>query len=349
VKAVDKQVSAINPKVVSNVLAATLVLVSIIFNPNNLIFFFIGVTLSVIAGYHTIPILRQMKFGQTVRTDGPQSHQKKNGTPTMGGLFFMPIAVFVPLVLTGFNSDVVACSAITMAYFLVGFWDDYTIVVQKHNAGISPKTKLVCQFVFGSLFMGWYGLTHTSPIIDLYGLSVTLPIVVYCLLGVILLAGMSNATNLTDGIDGLCGGVTSIVAVFLSCVALVNHQPLATMLLVLSGCCTGFLVFNTNPAKVFMGDTGSLAIGGMLASSCLVTGQILPLIVVGLVFIIETLSVMIQSSYFKYTRIYHGKGVRIFKLTPYHHHLECHNWDEVSIVILAYAFTGMMGLITILL
>lgn len=346
-KIADNEVTLISPCIVSNLLAFVVVLISVIFNANNLLYFLIGAVLTIVFGYHMIPILREMKFGQTVRIDGPQSHFKKNGTPTMGGVFFMPIAIFVPMILTQFNSEVVACCLLTLGYFLVGFWDDYTIVVQKNNKGISPKAKLVCQFGFAALFMTWFGLTHASPLINVVGYQFTLPILCYAVFGIVLLAGMSNATNLTDGVDALCGGVTSVVAVFLSCIALSANQPLAIMLIVLSGCCTGFLVFNTNPAKVFMGDTGALAIGGMLAASCLVTGQILPLLITCLVYIVETLSVMIQTSYFKYTRIYKGGGKKIFLMTPFHHHLEECGWDEVSIVVFAYSISGLLGIITI--
>jgi phospho-N-acetylmuramoyl-pentapeptide-transferase len=313
-------------------------------------FLLLSFCLTTIIGGETIPMLQKLKVGQIVRLDGPQEHLAKNGTPTMGGIFIIPIFVLLSIFLTSFNPNVCAVAAITFLYFLIGFADDYKIVKEKSNKGISGKTKLLFQIIFASLFMGWLWVNDSIPDIFIFGHLVTWvtinPVIYFCF-GVFLLTGMSNATNITDGIDGLCAGTTSIVTTFLAIILMSTYSELSVSMLILCGSCLGFLVYNSNPAKVFMGDTGSLAIGGAITATCLVSGEILPLLALSTVYIIETLSVMIQVGYFKITKKIYGEGRRIFKMAPYHHHLQKSGLNEVSINILAYFVTFVSGYIAL--
>lgn len=299
-------------------------------------------------GYLVIPLLLQLKTGQVIREDGPQAHLKKAGTPTMGGVFFVPVAVTVALVLSGLDSQVIAVSALTLGYAFIGWLDDWQILRLKSNKGISPKMKLALQVSFALLFCGWLAWDQSSTMTTLaLPLSVSLPLgLLFWPLAVFVLVAESNATNLTDGVDGLAGGTAAIALLGLGAIMVAPSSPeLMTFCACMSGSCLGFLAHNRNPARVFMGDTGSLALGGALAGVALLTNSLWALFIVSGIFFVETLSVIAQVSYYKATKGPDGVGKRLFKMAPLHHHLELSGWLETQVVGAFYAITGLLVLL----
>jgi phospho-N-acetylmuramoyl-pentapeptide-transferase len=298
-------------------------------------------------GYWAVPLLRALKAGQVIREDGPKSHLKKAGTPTMGGAFFVPVAVFFALCLTGFHSDVIAVSALTLAYGLIGFLDDWQIIRLKSNKGISPRTKMGMQIGFAVAFCVWMMISHpglTDLSLPIIG---TLPLgVLFWVLAGFVLVSESNATNLTDGVDGLAGGTAAIVALGLGALIAANHPELAVFCAAISGACLGFLVHNRNPARVFMGDTGSLALGGALAAVGLVSNSLFALLILSGLFLLETVSVILQVSYYKATKDSNGVGKRLFKMSPFHNHLELSGWTETQIVGWFYMVTAFLAILS---
>ncbi|MEL7522326.1 MAG: phospho-N-acetylmuramoyl-pentapeptide-transferase, partial [Cyanobacteria bacterium J06553_1] len=263
----------------------------------------VGTALSAIAGYVALPILRQLKAGQFIREDGPQAHLKKAGTPTMGGIFFVPAAVVVALILTGFSTATVAVSLLTLSYAAIGWLDDWQVMRRRSNKGISPKMKLVLQIGFAAAFCVWATTSQSTEITTValpFGLALPLGVLFWPLAGFVLVAE-SNATNLTDGVDGLMGGAGAIALLGLGILIAPTHPDLMVFCAALSGACLGFLVHNRNPAKIFMGDTGSLALGGALAAVGILSGNLFGLLVVTLLFFAETLSVILQVGYYKAT------------------------------------------------
>ncbi|MGL4819461.1 MAG: phospho-N-acetylmuramoyl-pentapeptide-transferase [Bacilli bacterium] len=279
-----------------------------------------------------IPYLRKLKFGQSIRDEGPKSHQKKSGTPTMGGIIIL-ISVLITSALSLFKlqeqwSVLALLVFLTVGYGLIGFVDDYIKVVKKRNLGLTSKQKFLSQLLVGIAFFfilralevpTWVKVPFVDEPID-FGYF-------YAVLVVVMLVGTSNATNLTDGLDGLLSG-TAAIAFGTYAVIAYDQNQMAVMLFCLSvvGALLGFLVFNANPAKIFMGDTGSLALGAMLAGVSMLTKQELLLVLIGGIFVIETLSVMIQVASFKTT------GKRVFRMSPLHHHYELVGWSEWRIV-----------------
>lgn len=278
----------------------------------------------------TIPFLLKLKVGQTVRDDGPQAHIKKTGTPTMGGIMFI-IAASVPcLFLLDDYPAVAPVLALTIGMGLVGFLDDYIKVVLKRSMGLRAWQKLLLQFIITSAFC-WYIVVvlHSD-------LAFKIPFMPerYLDFGIfnipllfIVIIGTDNATNLTDGLDGLATTVTIVVAGFFTLAAVALGNSVTPFTAAFVGALLGFLMFNVYPAKVFMGDTGSLALGGFIAATSYVLQMQLFLVIVGIIYVIEALSVMIQVSYFKIT---HGK--RVFKMAPIHHHFELCGWSEAKVV-----------------
>ncbi|MEB3340253.1 phospho-N-acetylmuramoyl-pentapeptide-transferase [Okeania sp.] len=300
--------------------------------------------LTVSLGYWTIPILRNLKAGQIIREDGPQAHLKKAGTPTMGGIFFVPVGVAIALVLSRFSPDVVAVSLLTLAYGFIGWLDDWQILRRKSNKGISPRMKLVLQITFASLFCGWLAWSQPSTITNIalpFGLQLPLGLLFWPLAGFVLVAE-SNATNLTDGVDGLMGGLGAIAFFGLGAYLAPTSPELMIFCACMSGSCLGFVVHNRNPAKVFMGDTGSLALGGGLGAVGLLTNSLWVLFLISGVFLIETLSVIAQVSYYKATKGTDGVGKRLFKMAPFHHHLELSGWLETQVVGTFYLVTSIL-------
>ena len=306
--------------------------------------------LTISCGYWVVPILKRLKAGQIIREDGPQAHQKKSGTPTMGGIFFVPVGVAIALLLSKFHPDVMAVSALTLAYGFIGWLDDWQILRRKSNKGMSPKMKLALQIGFAILFCGWLGWSQPESITNIilpFGLQLSLGLLFWPLAGFVLVA-QSNATNLTDGVDGLMGGLGAIVFLGLAAYVAPNSSELMIFCACMSGSCLGFVAHNRNPAKVFMGDTGSLALGGALAAVALLTNTLWVLLILSVIFLIETLSVIAQVGYYKLTKGKDGVGKRLFKMAPFHHHLELSGWSETQVVGTFYFINAIMASICLL-
>ena len=300
--------------------------------------------LSALAGYVALPILRQLKAAQFIREDGPRAHLKKAGTPTMGGIFFIPAAVLVALLWTGFSPAVMAVSLLSLSYAGIGWLDDWQVMRRRSNKGISPKTKLVLQVSFAVAFCAWVAVSQPADITAVaipFGLTLPLGLLFWPLAGFVLVAE-SNATNLTDGVDGLLGGAAAIALIGLGALLAPAHADLLVFCAALSGGCLGFLVHNRNPAKIFMGDTGSLALGGALAAVGILSGSLFGLLIVTLLFFAETLSVILQVGYYKATKDAEGKGKRLFKMAPLHHHFELSGWSELQVVGVFYVISALL-------
>ena len=300
---------------------------------------------SAVIGYWVIPMLQVLKTGQIIREDGPQAHLKKAGTPTMGGIFFVPVAVIAACIWSKFASEVLAVSALTLSYGLIGWIDDWQILRRKSNKGISPRVKLAMQIGFAAVFCAWMIFSQPSNITNIalpLGFYLPLGIFFWPLAGFVLVAE-SNATNLTDGIDGLAAGTVAIALLALGALIAPTSLGLMVFCACLSGSCLGFLAHNRNPARVFMGDTGSLALGGALAAVGLLTNSLVALFILSGVFFVETLSVMAQVSYYKATKGPDGKGKRLFKMAPLHHHLELSGWSELQVVAVFYTIGAILA------
>lgn len=280
-----------------------------------------------------IKYLHYLKFGQEIRQEGPQSHIHKKGTPTMGGISFI-LAIVVSLIIAMFlNSENIKYYLLfiytTVSFAIIGYIDDMLIVVKKKNDGLSPRKKLLLQIVFSLIFYILVSLVYDNvnfieiPIIN-YQLNISY---LYLLFVIFWQTGFSNAVNLTDGLDGLATSVTIITTSTFALLAYKeNNFPVLVFCLAIVGALLGFLLFNKKPAKIFMGDTGSLALGGILAAISIILHKEIVFLFIGLVYILETLSVIIQVAYFKKT------GKRIFKMSPLHHHFELTGYGEAKTV-----------------
>lgn len=296
------------------------------------------------AGFLVLPILSALKAGQFIRQEGPQAHLKKAGTPTMGGIFFIPAGVVVALLVAGFSPAVLATSLLTLAYGFIGWLDDWQVIRRQSNKGISPRSKLALQIVFAVAFCAWTLATQPPELTTValpLGLGLPLGLLFWPLAGFVLVAE-SNATNLTDGLDGLMGGTGAIALLGLGILVAPTHPGLMVFCAAMSGACLGFLVHNRNPAKVFMGDTGSLALGGALAAVGILSGNLFGLLIVTLLFFAETLSVIIQVSYYKATKGPDGVGKRFFRMAPLHHHFELSGWSELQVVGVFCGITALL-------
>lgn len=304
---------------------------------------------TVALGSWVVPLLQRLKTGQVIREDGPQAHLKKAGTPTMGGVFFIPVATIVALFWSGFAPDVVAVCTLTLAYALIGWIDDWQILRQRSNKGISPKMKLALQIGIGALFCLWLGLTQPSAITNVaLPFGVVLPLgAFFWAVAAFVLVAESNATNLTDGVDGLMGGTGAIAFLGLGALVASTHPELMIFCACISGSCLGFVAYNRNPARVFMGDTGSLALGGALAAVGLTTHNLWGLFIIGGLFFVESISVIAQVLYYKATKGPDGIGKRLFKMAPIHHHLELSGWSELHIVASFYGMSFLLVLMTL--
>jgi phospho-N-acetylmuramoyl-pentapeptide-transferase len=303
-------------------------------------------------GYWAVPLLQALKIGQIVREDGPQTHLQKAGTPTMGGLFFVPVAVIVALVWSGLvmkGQDfipVVAVSAVTLAYAGIGLLDDWQIVRQCSNKGISPRLKLALQIGVGTLFCIWLAWSQPASITAInLPLNLVLPLgLVFWPFAVFVQVAESNATNLTDGVDGLAAGTCAIALLGLAAIIPPTSPGLMVFCACLSGSCLGFVVHNRNPATVFMGDTGSLALGGALAAVGLLSQNLWGLFILGGIFFVESVSVIAQVAYYKATKDANGIGKRLFRMSPFHNHLELGGWSETQIVGVFYLTNAVLAL-----
>ncbi|ALS76808.1 phospho-N-acetylmuramoyl-pentapeptide-transferase [Planococcus rifietoensis] len=296
-----------------------------------------------------IPLLKRMKFGQSIREEGPQSHLKKTGTPTMGGLVFLISIIVTVLLVAAFNGElttpVVILLIVLFGYGLIGFLDDFIKVVLKRNLGLTSLQKLLAQIVIAvlSFFLLRANGFDTALGIPFTEVSIELGWV-YVLFIVFWLVGFSNAVNLTDGLDGLVAGTASIAFAAFGILAIVQQETgIALFTFAVAGGLIGFLVFNKYPAKVFMGDTGSLALGGALAMVSILLKQELLLLLIGLVFVIETASVILQVGSFKLRK------KRIFKMSPIHHHFELSGWSEWKVVTVFWGVGFISAAIAVLL
>lgn len=314
-----------------------------------------------VSGKWLIPFLRKLHFGQTILEDGPKWHKKKQGTPTMGGLMFIvgiaiAILVFVPLYFANSSATNMFTESLTtktriygglamaFGFGAIGFFDDYIKVVKKRNLGLTARQKLVLQFLTAgaylcSVYLSGAGTTTIIPFVGGVDFGV-----LYWVLAAILIVGVANAVNFTDGIDGLNASVTFFAAIsFLLICGVLSLNGIGIVAGALAGGCLGFLLWNFNPAKVFMGDTGSLFLGGMVCALAFGVNMPILLLPIGIVYFSEMLSVVLQVSYFKMT---HGK--RLFKMSPIHHHFEMCGWSEIKICLVFSFVTALGGGIALL-
>ncbi|MBD9248755.1 MAG: phospho-N-acetylmuramoyl-pentapeptide-transferase [Clostridiales bacterium] len=323
----------------------------------------VAFVISAVIGKFLVPALRRWKAGQSIKEDGPTWHMSKQGTPTMGGLMFILATIIVVLVVNGpaiLSGDWTSVIVLVFAlvFGAIGFLDDYAKIKKKENTGLTAGQKFLLQLAAAILFIVLLrkcGILSPNLYVPFFGVELHLPWVVYLIFAVLVITGTVNAVNITDGLDGLSSSVTLPVCAFFAAAfgwAWVKWQQsgtagMAVFAAALFGGLVGFLLYNHYPAKVFMGDTGSLFLGGAVCGMAFALDLPLILILVGIIYIIETLSDIIQVTYFKAT---HGK--RIFRMAPLHHHLEMGGWNEkkvvfvfasISLVFCILAFFGVMG------
>ncbi|MCI6676585.1 MAG: phospho-N-acetylmuramoyl-pentapeptide-transferase [Clostridiales bacterium] len=290
-----------------------------------------------------IPLLHRLKFGQQVRQEGPKGHLKKQGTPTMGGIMFLGAIIVTSLFYIGRYPELVPVLFVTVGFGIVGFLDDFIKIVMKRSEGLNPVQKLILQLIIAGIFT-FYCMKNpaigTEVIIPFtHGKTIDLGwfFIPFC---IFVMLGADNGVNFTDGLDGLCSSVTVMVATFFAVVALGNKSGIVPICAAVVGSLMGFLLFNVYPAKVFMGDTGSLALGGFVSAAALVLRMPIFLLIVGLIYVVEVLSVIIQVSYFKATG-----GKRFFKMAPIHHHFELCGWSETQVVAAFSIVTALLCLV----
>lgn len=297
-----------------------------------------------------IPFLHKLKFGQQVRQEGPQAHLKKAGTPTMGGLIILGSTIITTLFYIKDYPKLIPVLFVTVGFGIIGFLDDYIKIVMKRSEGLNPKQKLLGQIVITGIFA--YYLVNSPEV----GTQVLIPFTggfedglmldlgfLYIPFVFIVMLGTDNGVNFTDGLDGLCTSVTILVATFLTVISLGEDSGISPITGAVVGSLLGFLLFNVYPAKVFMGDTGSLALGGFVAASACVMKLPLFIPIIGMIYLVEVLSVIIQVTYFKKTG-----GKRIFKMAPIHHHFELCGWSETRVVAVFSIVTAILCLIAYL-
>lgn len=290
-----------------------------------------------------IPFLRKLKIGQTERTEGVQSHLKKAGTPTMGGLIILISILVTCLFFVKDYPRVIPVLFLTLGFGIIGFLDDYLKVVLRRSDGLLPKQKMACQIVITTIFVVY--VWRMEP--DLFKMIIPfsggkeLDIKYAAIpLAYIAVIGTVNGVNFTDGLDGLATGVTTMVAVFYTVISMVSEGGITPITSAVTGALLGFLLFNVHPAQVFMGDTGSLALGGFVVGSAYMMKMPLFIPIIGLIYFVEVISVMIQVTYFKKTG-----GKRFFKMAPIHHHFELCGWSETRVVAVFTVVTAILCLI----
>lgn len=306
----------------------------------------IGFLIVIILGPIFIPMLARFKFGQTVRDEGPQSHLAKNGTPTMGGIMMIVAILITGLTRAHISQSLIVGLICIVGFGFVGFLDDFIKIKMKRSLGLKAYQKIILQFAL-ALYVAYYQYSAspsaTQLMIPFTDHVINLGII-YIPFMMIFIIGTVNAVNLTDGLDGLASGVTLIVSTFFMIFAVsLSNSDVAILAAATAGACLGFLAFNSYPAKVFMGDTGSMALGGAVVAFATLTNSPLLIIIVGFIYLAEALSVMLQVSYFKLT---HGK--RIFKMAPLHHHFEQCGWPETRVVFIFWIATVVLCWIGVL-
>lgn len=293
-----------------------------------------------------IPFLKKLKFGQQVRPDGPRDHLKKSGTPTMGGLIFLISLIITSLFYVKDYPQIIPILFVTVGFGIVGFLDDYLKIVMKRSEGLKPGQKLVGQLIITGIF-GYYLLAtpsiSTKMLIPFMGSAFIdfgiffLPVFFFVTLAT------DNGVNFTDGLDGLCTSVTMLVATFFTVVAIGENSEIAPITGAVAGSLLGFLLFNVYPARVFMGDTGSLALGGFVVSTAFMLQMPLFIPIIGFIYMIEVISVVLQVTYYK-----KSGGKRLFRMAPIHHHFELMGWPETRIVAIFSVITAILCLVAYL-
>lgn len=305
----------------------------------------IAFAVSALLGPIVIPFLRRLKIGQTERKE-LESHLKKNGTPTMGGIMILASIIITSIFYIGDYPKIIPILFMTVGFGIIGFLDDYLKVVLRRSDGLLPWQKMLCQIVVTTVFavyMVKYSGVSLTMLIPFSGgryLNIgwlAVPVLYFAVIGTV------NGTNFTDGLDGLASSVTVMVATFFSVVAIGTDAGIAPITCAVVGALLGFLLFNVYPASVFMGDTGSLALGGFVVSTAYMLQMPLFILIVGLIYLVEVLSVMIQVTYFKMSG-----GKRIFRMAPIHHHFELGGWSETRVVAVFSIATAILCLIALL-
>ena len=306
----------------------------------------ISFAVSLVLGPVVIPFLRKLKMKQTERTDGVQSHLKKAGTPTMGGIIILASIIVTSLFYVKDYPRIIPVLFLTVAFGLIGFLDDYLKVVLKRSDGLLPMQKMALQIVVTAIFAFYIvkvaeiPLTMLVPFSGGYCLDIgwlAVPVLFIAIIGTV------NGTNFTDGLDGLASSVTVLVATFFTVVAIGTESGIEPITCAVVGALLGFLLFNVYPASVFMGDTGSLALGGFVAGTAYMMQMPLFIIIVGFIYLVEVASVILQVTYFKKTG-----GKRLFKMAPIHHHFELCGWSETRVVAVFSVITALLCLIALM-
>lgn len=320
--------------------------------------------ITAILGPMFISWLHKLKYGQEIREEGPAWHQKKSGTPTMGGIMFITgiaASVIINIIMTSIMGNMSATVlkalvlfVIALGFGAIGFVDDYIKVVKKRNLGLTAIQKFLLQLAFSAAYvviMYFMGMLKTTVVIPFIKYAIELPVWLYIPFVMFVVVGTVNAVNLTDGLDGLASSITVVTSLFFAVYAFFCMKAaelgVSIFATAITGGLLGFLIFNKYPAKVFMGDTGSLFLGGAVALMAVDMNMHIYLIIVGFVYFAETLSVILQTGYFKYTKKKYGEGRRIFKMTPIHHHFEMLGWKETKIVRVFSAVTLILCIISL--
>lgn len=317
-----------------------------------IIYLLIAFILTAILGKIVIPILKKLKIGQSERLDGPRAHLKKQGTPTMGGIMMIISIVVVTLAYCFLNREnkeiipVVAIALASIGFGIVGFIDDFKKVVLRNTEGLNPKLKMLGLLIISviyTMFLVNYTNLGTDIIIPFINYDFILPVWIYIPFTIFVMLAATNAVNLTDGVDGLAGSVSAIMITAISVIAVkLGYENISIFGAIVVGCCAGFLIYNFYKAKVMMGDTGSLLLGGVISSMTIYLKMPLWLIIIAIIPVIETLSVIFQVLYFRKT------GKRLFRMSPLHHHFELTGWRENKVVAVFSLVTFVASTIAIL-
>lgn len=317
-----------------------------------IIYLLIAFILTAILGKIIIPILKKLKIGQSERLDGPRAHLKKQGTPTMGGIMMIISIVVVTLAYCFLNREnkeiipVVAIALASIGFGIVGFIDDFKKVVLRNTEGLNPKLKMLGLLIISviyTMFLVNYTNLGTDIIIPFINYDFILPVWIYIPFTIFVMLAATNAVNLTDGVDGLAGSVSAIMITAISVIAVkLGYENISIFGAIVVGCCAGFLIYNFYKAKVMMGDTGSLLLGGVISSMTIYLKMPLWLIIIAIIPVIETLSVIFQVLYFRKT------GKRLFRMSPLHHHFELTGWRENKVVAVFSLVTFVASTIAIL-
>ncbi len=311
----------------------------------------IAFAVSALLGPIVIPALNRLKMDQTERELGVEAHLAKNGTPTMGGVMILLAVTLTALLFVFKYPKIGPVLFLTLAFGVIGFLDDYLKVVKKRSDGLFPKQKMALQIVVTAVFCAYLvnvpgmSLELRIPFTNGSMLQIgwlAVPLLFFAVIGTV------NGVNFTDGLDGLASSVTIVVALFFTIAAVLLESGCSAISSAVMGALMGFLLYNAYPAKVFMGDTGSLALGGFVAGMAYMLNMPLYIIIVGLIYLVEVLSVMVQVSYFKYTKKKTGTGKRILKMAPIHHHFELCGWSETKVVAVFTVITAILSLIGLL-